>query len=78
MLVGRIMVHLDEDGHWGRRHMFEMVVTTTLGPRFEEVIQMERLKSVYDIGKILLYRSFPKTSTVYSIGNIVSKANLLA
>ena len=37
----------DEDDHWGRRNMFEMVVSTTFGPRFDYPIQMERLKSVY-------------------------------
>ena len=66
------MVHLNEDGHWGRRSMFEMTVTTSFGPRFEDAVQIERLKSVYVIGKILLYRGFLKTFIVYSIGNTVS------
>ena len=69
----------DENGHWGRRNiMFKMVVTTTFGPRFEDAIQMESLKSVYAIGKILLYRGFLKTSTVYSFENTVSEAKFLA
>ena len=68
----------DENGHWGRRNMFKMVVTTTLGPHFEDATQMESLKSVYAIGKILLYRGFLKTSTLYSFGNAVSEAKFLA
>ena len=67
------MVYLNEDGDWGRRHMFEMVVTTTFGRSFEHATQLERSKREYIIRKIALYRGFLKTSPVFSIGKTVSE-----
>ena len=77
-MVGRAILQLNEDGLWSRRNMFETMITPTFGPRLKHAIQLELLESVYFLGKVLLYRGFLKTSTVYSVGNTVSEANFLA
>ena len=67
------MLDLNEDGHWGRRNIFDNVTTTRFGLRFEGSVQLVFLKGVNFIGKVHPLRGFMKMCTVNCVGTTVSE-----
>ena len=72
------MFDLNEDGHWSRRNIYENVVRTTHGLRFEPSVQMENVKSAHFVQKVHPHRGCIKTSTVHCVRTTVSEATIIA